>query len=123
MPQAAAAPIAHHPDPTAGAANHAMRTDSPAVATSANVPVAPGTGQYHHPAYQPLYAPYAVHTPYSGAATIPATVPPAPCSAAAVVTTASSAVVTTGSHRDGTLAIKAPSPRGHSPNRERESYR
>jgi hypothetical protein len=112
MPQPAAAPIAHHPDSTSGAASHAMRTDSPAVATSANVPVAPGAGQYHHPSYQPLYAPYAVHTPFTGAATITATVP-------STTTAAVVPPVTTVA----TATIKAPSPRGHSPNRERESYR
>ncbi|VEN46732.1 unnamed protein product, partial [Callosobruchus maculatus] len=86
MPQpAAAAPVAaHHPHPVEAApagvppmGGHAVRTDSPAVATSANAAVAPSLGQYHHPAYtphhhhhqhhhqqhhQPLYAPYATAT-------------------------------------------------------------
>ncbi|XP_072394312.1 uncharacterized protein [Diabrotica undecimpunctata] len=68
MPQPAAAPIAHHPPALDSSSiipgGHAMRTESPAVATSANVAVAPSPSQYHHPAsYQhqptPLYTPYA----------------------------------------------------------------
>lgn len=50
VPPPAAAPTGlHHPsvalDPTAHAVG---RTDSPAVATSANAAVAPSPGQYHH---------------------------------------------------------------------------
>lgn len=84
MPQPAAAPIAHHHPPTALDSNvplgghAAMRTDSPAVATSANAAVAPSSGHYHHPSYQhpPLYAPYAAATattPYNTPSTAPYT--------------------------------------------------
>lgn len=55
-----------------------MRTDSPAVATSANAAVAPSSGHYHHPSYQhpPLYAPYAAATattPYMATSAAPYT--------------------------------------------------
>lgn len=84
MPQPAAAPIAHHHPPTALDSNvplgghAALRTDSPAVATSANAAVAPSSGHYHHTSYQhpPLYAPYAAATAaaqYNAPSTVPYT--------------------------------------------------
>lgn len=101
MPQPAAAPVVHHPpalDSTTPGLNHA-RTDSPAVATSAP--------SYHAP-YQPLYTPYAAHTPYSST--------PVHNNVSAVTT------VTAPSQKE-TITNRPPSPRGHSPTRERESYR
>ncbi|XP_074031929.1 tay bridge kinase isoform X2 [Leptinotarsa decemlineata] len=140
---AAAAPMAHHPpalDSTTLPGGHAMRTDSPAVATSANVAVAPSPSQYHHPSSyqpQPLYAPYAAAsatvpqthatTPYvsnvvAAAATIPAVVeatPPPPQPIAVVPPP----VGIKAPHLEREKQMVAPSPRGPSPVREnRESY-
>ncbi|KAJ8959648.1 hypothetical protein NQ318_021835 [Aromia moschata] len=142
MPQPAAAPMAHHPpalDSSTLPGGHAMRTDSPAVATSANAAVAPSPGQYHHPSsYQPLYAPYAAAaTPYaSNTPTVTTTaVPPPPAvvtSSAqpppqqpATATAAKSATPTTHVDREKQQQLVPPSPKGHSPvreSRERESY-
>ncbi|XP_060523223.1 autism susceptibility gene 2 protein homolog isoform X2 [Cylas formicarius] len=73
MPQPAAAPTTHHPlaldSSGAHPGVHGPRTDSPAVATSANAAVAPSPGQFHH-SYQPIYAPYA----HSGASAYPSSV-------------------------------------------------
>ncbi|KAG5894293.1 hypothetical protein JTB14_007437 [Gonioctena quinquepunctata] len=147
MPQpAAAAPMAHHPpalDPTTiPGGGHVARTDSPAVATSANAAVAPSPSQYHHPSsyqqHQPLYAPYAP----SAAATVPPThnaTPPYVTNAAAaavpISVQQSTAIATTptpppvaaskGVHvdREREKQMVPPSPRGPSPIREnRESY-
>ncbi|KAF5269639.1 hypothetical protein FQR65_LT05978 [Abscondita terminalis] len=128
MPQPAAAPVAHHPPAFVSTTNHG-RTESPAVATSANAAVAPSGngaagGQYHHPTFQPLYAPYAVHNTYSSQSPSPAvtatttTVPSSQQPATTVVTTLPTIV---SSHRD-TIINRTASPKGHSPSRERESY-
>ncbi|XP_030752083.1 autism susceptibility gene 2 protein-like isoform X3 [Sitophilus oryzae] len=67
----AAAPSALHPAASLDPAGHAVgRTDSPAVATSANAAVAPSPGQYHH-SFQPLYAPYAHTTTPSYPSSVP----------------------------------------------------
>ncbi|KAL1498210.1 hypothetical protein ABEB36_009046 [Hypothenemus hampei] len=73
VPPPVAAPAAHlHPSAALDPVAHAVgRTDSPAVATSANAAVAPSPGQYHH-SYQPLY------TPYAYPSTFPSSVPPYP---------------------------------------------
>ncbi|XP_019881497.2 fibrosin-1-like protein isoform X3 [Aethina tumida] len=88
IPQpAAAAPASHHPpalDPTTLPGGHAMRTDSPAVATSANVAAAPSSGHYHH-----LYAPYAASTPYTAPA------PHTPYTSIPTTATAAAPVVST----------------------------
>ncbi|CAH0564770.1 unnamed protein product, partial [Brassicogethes aeneus] len=106
---AAAAPASHHPpalDSSAMPGGHAMRTaDSPAVATSANAAVAPSPA-YHHPSYQPLYAPYAsVHsttTQYTsmGTSSSAAAAPlPPPPSIASMAAPPATAVSTAGGHR------------------------
>lgn len=120
MPQPAAAPAVLHPPPldsTAPGPNHA-RTDSPAVATSANVAAAPG--QYHAPPYQPLYAPYAAG-PYTSTHS-PAVATTVTSAATAPVAAVPAAVATTPGHREA-AASRPISPKGHSPTRERESYR
>lgn len=137
MPQPAAAPVAHHPpalDSSTLPGGHAMRTESPAVATSANAAVAPSPGQYHHPSYQPLYAPYAaatgpIHTatPYTSNPTSVTTTGPAAAAVSSVpplqpATIAKASVP----HVEREKQLVPPSPRGPSPvreNRERESYR
>lgn len=118
MPQPAAAPVAaHHPPPLDAAAN-LPRTDSPAVAASATAAAAPGP--YHPPYHQPLYTPYAANGPYASHS--PAVATTASSGVAVPVATMTSAVATTPSHREAATARTA-SPRGHSPTRERESYR
>lgn len=102
MPQPAAAPVVHHPpalDSATPGSTH-VRTESPAVATSAP--------SYHTP-YQPLYTPYASHTPYT-TAPIHNNVAPA-------------TTVTAPSQKETVASRPSSSPRGHSPTRERESYR
>lgn len=141
MPQPAAAPIGHLHPPTALDSNiplgghAAMRTDSPAVATSANAAVAPSPGHYHHPTYQhqPLYAPYASTTvaPYTKAASpyttaTPATVVQPVSAAAAPLQQPAPAIKTAAALGEREKSMVPPSPRGPSPvrdNRERESYR
>ncbi|CAG9857825.1 unnamed protein product [Phyllotreta striolata] len=152
MPQpAAAAPVAHHPSlpPALDSTDivpggRAMRTESPAVATSANAAVAPSPGHYHHPAasYQhhqqsTLYAPYATtvvatapsHTasfmsmPMTTAVATAASLnaAPPPQMAAPVVGKAS----VPAQHHDRDNKLMAAAQRGPSPlrdNRERESY-
>ncbi|KAJ8928047.1 hypothetical protein NQ314_019417 [Rhamnusium bicolor] len=131
MPQPAAAPVAHHPpalDSSTHPGGHAMRTDSPAVATSANAAVAPSPGHYHHPSYQPLYAPYAAATgpthtttPYTSNPTVTTTVPPVVVSSAPP---SQPMVVSKGAHVEREKQVP-PSTRGPSPireSRERESY-
>ncbi|KAL3274149.1 hypothetical protein HHI36_015563 [Cryptolaemus montrouzieri] len=128
MPQPAAAPLAVHPsalDPSSGP-GQGMRTDSPAVGTSANAAVAPGSGQQYHqpPTYQPLYAPYSVHQPY--ATTASATAATVPTTALAQAPS-SSAVTTMATCRDGAAAatVRAPTPGKVVPSpggRERENY-
>lgn len=124
MPQPAAAPIAHHHPPTALDSNvplgghAAMRTDSPAVATSANVAVAPSSGHYHHPSYQhtPLYAPYAAATataPYSAASTAPYTAVTTPYSTHSHTPTASYTAATPIPYT--TTATSIPSSVGQQP--------
>uniref|UniRef100_A0AAR5QAP4 Uncharacterized protein n=1 Tax=Dendroctonus ponderosae TaxID=77166 RepID=A0AAR5QAP4_DENPD len=77
VPPPAAAPAAHHhPSAALDPVAHAIgRTDSPAVATSANAAVAPSPGQYHH-SYQPLYAPYAYNSTPSYPNSVPYPTPP-----------------------------------------------
>lgn len=141
MPQPAAAPVTHHHVPTALDSNlslgghAAMRTDSPAVATSANAAVAPSPGHYHHPTYQhqPLYAPYASTTvaPYTTAASpyttaAPTTVVQPVNSATTPLQQPTLPVKTSTAHAEREKQMVPPSPRGPSPvrdNRERESYR
>lgn len=153
MPQPAAAPVAHHPpalDPSTLPGGHGMRTESPAVATSANAAVAPSPGQYHHPSsYQPLYAPYASAHTASYTSSIPVTtsvLPPPSVGGAGAATPAAATVVTAAvvqqqlpqqqqpqppvaaSHRESrenSQQTRPISPRAvsHSPNRERETYR
>lgn len=120
MPPAAAAPIAHHHPPTALDSNvslgghAAMRTDSPAVATSANAAVAPSSGHYHHPSYQhpPLYAPYAAATttnPYNTPSTMPYTPVTTPYTTPTAPYTAGTQTQYT------TTATSIPSPIGQQP--------
>ncbi|KAK9718656.1 Autism susceptibility 2 protein [Popillia japonica] len=145
QPAPAAALVAHPVGDSAQASNHA-RTESPAVATPAVATSAPA----YHPPYQPLYTPYSVHSNYSSpsaatvavpvVATTAAAAPPPPTvtitasspSAATVAvpvvaTTAAAApppptVTITAAHTTTTVVSRPPSPRGHSPTRERESY-
>lgn len=127
MPQPAAAPLAVHPaalDPAAGP-GQGMRTDSPAIGTSANAAAAPGTGgqQYHQvQTYQPMYAPYSVHQPYASTASATAASVPSAASASAptssAVTTVATSVAAT-MRRTPTPVRAVPSPGI----RERESYR
>lgn len=130
MPQPAAAPVAHHPPAFVSTTNHG-RTESPAVATSANAAVAPSGnstagGQYHHPTFQPLYTPYAVHSTFSSQSpappvssvitttTVPSTQPPP-------TTVVQTLPAISSSHRDS-IVSRTSSPKVHSPSRERESY-
>ncbi|XP_018566132.1 protein enabled homolog [Anoplophora glabripennis] len=135
MPQPAAAPVAHHPpalDSSTLPGGHAMRTESPAVATSANAAVAPSPGQYHHPSYQPLYAPYAaatgpIHTatPYTSNPTAVTTTVPAAVVSSAPPLQPATVSKATAAHVEREKQLVPPSPRGPSPvreNRERESY-
>ncbi|XP_076274162.1 tay bridge kinase isoform X8 [Rhynchophorus ferrugineus] len=146
----AAAPSALHPSASLDPSGHSVgRTDSPAVATSANAAVAPSPGQYHH-SFQPLYAPYAHTTtpsypssvPYPTATTTPTTLPPQPPPIIAqpqVMTPAAShsvsghttappiSVPTTVHHPEPPKRALSPpkvsvSPRGCETMRERESY-
>ncbi|KAI4455897.1 fibrosin family member [Holotrichia oblita] len=110
QPAPAAALVAHPVGDSAQASNHA-RTESPAVATSAPA---------YHPPYQPLYTPYSVHSNYSSPSAATVAVP-------VVATTAAAApppptVTITAAHTTTTVVSRPPSPRGHSPTRERESY-
>ncbi|XP_050299005.1 autism susceptibility gene 2 protein-like isoform X3 [Anthonomus grandis grandis] len=77
VPPPAAAPATHHhPSAALDPAAHAVgRTDSPAVATSANAAVAPTPGQYHH-SYQPLYTPYAYTSNPPYPSSVPYPTPP-----------------------------------------------
>ncbi|KAJ8982541.1 hypothetical protein NQ317_005543, partial [Molorchus minor] len=131
MPQPAAAPMAHHPpalDSSTLPGGHAMRTDSPAVATSANVAVAPSPGQYHHPSYPPLYAPYAAAigsthtaTPYTSNPTVTTSMPRVVATTAPL--TQPIPAVKGAAHIEREKQVVPPSPKGPSPVREnRESY-
>ncbi|KAJ8923431.1 hypothetical protein NQ315_001990, partial [Exocentrus adspersus] len=135
MPQPAAAPVAHHPpalDSSTLPGGHALRTESPAVATSANAAVAPSSGQYHHPSYQPLYAPYAaatgpIHTatPYTSNLTAATTTIAAAVVSNAPVTQSVAVSKAAVPHVEREKQLVPQSPRGPSPvreNRERESY-
>ncbi|XP_045478502.1 extensin-like isoform X3 [Harmonia axyridis] len=126
MPQQAAAPLALHPaalDPSSGP-GQGMRTDSPAVGTSANAAAAPGTGgkQYHQvPTYQPMYAPYSVHQPYASTASATAASVPTAASASAPTSSA----VTTVATSTASAMRRTPTPVRAQPSpgiRERESY-